>query len=255
MSKLSRDLAVPSGGSPTLHPREIVFSVGNLAAANAELVIPADGAASFMLDVRGTYVGTLTVEGSLDGTNWITLPLRAVNGSSVVYQAVTTSAATGVFLGRSMGLRLLRVRMVAYTSGLAVCTLAQNAAALDDNAVSSVTSLVATSVGAAGAAVTLTLAAPGAGLRQYISYLAISRFATALLTAGAAPVTVTTTNLPGSLAFSFPAEAAPAGSLDRWREDFAFPLAASAPNTAVTIVCPATTNVIWRVTAGYYLAP
>jgi hypothetical protein len=76
-----------------------------------------------------------------------------------------------------------------------------------------------------------------------------------LLTAAAAPVTVTTTNLPGTLAFSFAAEALPQGQIDRWREDFSYPLAAAAQATATTIVAPATTNVIWRVTAGYYVAP
>ena len=118
-----------------------------------------------------------------------------------------------------------------------------------------ITPLVVTAVSAAAAAVTLTLPAPGAGLRQYLTYLSINRFASALLTAAAAPVTVTTTNLPGTLAFSLPADAAAQGTLYPWREDFAYPLASSAQNTAMTIVCPATTGVIWRVTAGYYVAP
>ena len=116
------------------------------------------------------------------------------------------------------------------------------------------TNTIGTSVGAAAAAVTLTLAAPGAGLRHYLTYLSINKFASALLVA-AAPVTVTTTNLPGSLAFSFPADAGAAGTIDRWREDFAYPIASSAQNTATTIVCPATTSIIWRVTAGYFIAP
>jgi hypothetical protein len=38
------------------------------------------------------------------------------------------------------------------------------------------------------------------------------------------------------------------------QEDFSYPLAASAQNTAVTIVAPALTGVIWRLSAGYYLA-
>lgn len=38
-------------------------------------------------------------------------------------------------------------------------------------------------------------------------------------------------------------------------EDFNLPIATSAQATATTIVCPATPNVIWRVTAGYYVAP
>src|SRR5574343_456089 len=104
--------------------------------------------------------------------------------------------------------------------------------AFDDTLQGMVTTSIGTTVGTSGTAVTLTIAAPGAGLRQYLTYLAINRFAVALLTAAATPVTVTTTNLPGSLAFSFAADAAAAGSLDRWREDFAYPIASSAQNTA-----------------------
>ena len=115
--------------------------------------------------------------------------------------------------------------------------------------------MVGTATGAASAAVTLTLAAPGVGLRHYLTYLRITRFASALLTAAAAPVLVTTTNIPGTLAFTIPAEAALQGSVFVYQENFAFPLMSSAQNTATTIVCPITTGVIWRVTAGYYVAP
>jgi hypothetical protein len=118
-----------------------------------------------------------------------------------------------------------------------------------------VTPSAATAVGAAAAAVTLTLAAPGVGLRHYLTYLSMNRFAAAALTAAAVPVTVTTTNLPGTLAFSFAADAALQGTLDRWREDFSYPVMTVAQNTATTIVCPATTGVIWRVTAGFFVAP
>lgn len=134
-------------------------------------------------------------------------------------------------------------------------TLCANTAHYDNLIFGPVTSVIGTNTGAAAAAVTLTLAAPGAGLRHYLTYLSVNRFATALLTAAATPVLVTTTNIPGSLVLSFPAEAAAQGTLFPWREDFAFPVATSAQNTATTIVCPATTAVIWRVTAGYYVAP
>jgi hypothetical protein len=51
------------------------------------------------------------------------------------------------------------------------------------------------------------------------------------------------------------ADAALQGTTFTLREDFAYPIAASAQATATTIVCPATANVIWRVTAGFYVAP
>lgn len=255
MAKLSRDLTTPTGGSTVLHPRETIIGTGTLGALNSEVVIPADGASSVSVDIRGTFSMTLEVAGTVDGTNWTLIPVRPVNQASVAYVAAITGTTAGTWVGKCAPFRSIRVRCTAYTSGSATTAIVADTAPLDDTLQGMVTTSIGTTVGTSGTAVTLTIAAPGAGLRQYLTYLAINRFAVALLTAAATPVTVTTTNLPGSLAFSFAADAAAAGSLDRWREDFAYPIAASAQNTAVTIVCPATTSVIWRVTAGYYIAP
>jgi hypothetical protein len=75
--------------------------------------------------------------------------------------------------------------------------------------------------------------------------------------ASATPVAITTTNMPGTLAFTAPADAALQGASlpPVIQEDWNYPLMAVAQNTATTVVCPATTNVIWRITAGYYVAP
>jgi hypothetical protein len=58
--------------------------------------------------------------------------------------------------------------------------------------------LAVTATGAANAAVTLTIPAAGSGLFHYIDRIEIYRVATLAL-AGTAALTVTTTNLPGSL--------------------------------------------------------
>lgn len=248
--KLSADFTA----SRVLHPRENLFITGNLGSLNAEIIIDSDGSASCMVDLRGTFSGTFEVAGTVDGTNWIAIPVRGVNIAAIGYVAAITGTAAGVWIGGCLGYRKVRIRCTAYTSGSAVAYLSTSLA--PDRAPQNIaTTTIGTAVGAAAASVTLTLAAPGAGLRQYLTYLSINRFATALLTAAAAPVTITTTNLPGTPAFSFPAEAAAQGTIDRWREDFAYPIASSAQNTATTIVCPATTAVIWRVTAGYFIAP
>lgn len=247
--KLSTDLRVG-----VLHPRENLFVTGNLGSLNSEIIIECDGSASVMVDLRGTFSGTFEVAGTVDGTNWIAIPVRGVNIAAIGYVAAITGTAAGVWIGGCLGYRKVRLRCTAYTSGSATAYMTVSLA--PDTAPQNIsTTTLVTAVGAAGAAVTLTLGAPGAGLRHYITYLSINRFASALLTAAAAPVTVTTTNLPGSLAFSIPAEAAAQGTLDRWREDFAYPLAVSAQNTATTIVCPLTTGVLWRATAGYFVAP
>lgn len=250
MAKLATDLR-----SATLHPREAIFSTATLGSNGAETIIVSDGCATVTLDLRGTFNMTVEVSGTIDGTNWIPIPLRPVNVAAVAYVAAVTGTAAGAWVGQCAGYRQVRARVTAYTSGSATTTLAANNAQYDNLMFGPVTTGIGTAVGASGAAVTLTLASPGAGLRHYLTYLSINRFAAAALVAAAAPVTVTTTNLPGTLAFSFAAEAFPQGSLDRWREDFAFPIASNAQNAATTIVCPATTNVIWRVTAGFYVAP
>jgi hypothetical protein len=251
MAKLVTDL-LPARA---LHPRESLFIAGNLGALNAEVIVDCDGCGAVALDLRGTFNLTVEVAGTVDGVNWTLIPVKPVNQASKLYVAAVAGAVPGTWVGSCAGFRRVRARVTAYTSGAAAATLAANVGLLDQSLDGSVAPSIGTAVGAAGAAVTLTLASPGAGLRHYLTYLSINRFATALLTAAAAPVTVTTTNLPGTLAFSFAADAAAQGTIDRWREDFAYPVASAAQATATTIVCPATTNVIWRVTAGFYVAP
>lgn len=250
MAKLSRDLT-----AGVLHPRENLFISGTLGSLNAEVITDCDGCASVMVDLRGTFSLTIELSGTVDGVNWMPIPVKPVNAASKSYVAAIAGTAAGIWTGACAGYRSVRARCTAYTSGAAVVSLCGSVAPLDQSLDGIITSGIVTAVGAAAAAVTLTLTAPGAGLRHYLTYLSINRFASALLNAAAAPVTVTTTNLPGSLAFSFAADAAAQGTLDRWREDFAAPIAAAAQNAATTIVCPATPGVIWRVTAGFYVAP
>ncbi len=250
MAKLSKDFSIG-----TLHPREALVASGVLGALNSELIVAADGAASVSLDLRGTFALSVEVAGSIDGVNWTPIALRPLGQTALAYQLVAVSPVAGLLVGKCSMFRSVRVRVVAYTSGAATAVLMTDTAPLDDVPPGGMTTMTATAVGAAGAAVTLTIPAPPAGLRNYISYLAINRFASAALTAAAAPLTVTTTNIAGSLAFSVPTEAAAQGTLDRWREDFAWPLASSALATATTFACPATPNVIWRATAAYFVAP
>jgi hypothetical protein len=249
MAKLSRNLS-----TGVLDPRENLFGTGTLGALNAEIQIDCDGCSTVSIDLRGTFSHTVQIQGTIDGTNWSLIPVRPTVGGVRVLAIVGT--ASGTWMGSCTGYRKVRALATAYVSGGSTATLMASNALFDDFAANgSATPLLVTAVGASGAAVTLTLPAPGIGLRQYVTYLSINRFAVALLTAGAAPVTVTTTNIPGTLAFSFPADAAAQGTIDRWREDFSYPIMGTAQNTALTVVCPATPNVIWRVTGGYFVAP
>lgn len=115
-----------------------------------------------------------------------------------------------------------------------------------------VASKCVTVTAAAGSIATLTLPAPGTGLRIYITKIVITKLAAALLTAAAVPVIVTTTGLTGTPAFDCAADAAAQGTVERQNHDFAQALEAAADAAAVTVVGPATTNVLWRITAFYF---
>ena len=115
------------------------------------------------------------------------------------------------------------------------------------------TTLGLTATGGANAAVTATL--PGvAGQFHHITSISIQRAAAGAL-AGTAALEITSTNLPGSLAWSVGNAMAAGGSVTDVRYEPAVPLRSSAVNVATTIVCPAPgLGVIWRVTVTYYTA-
>jgi hypothetical protein len=241
-----------------LHPRETLRVTGNLAALNAVALVDCDSCASFTLDLRAAaFTGTVQVQGTTDGANWQVLPLRPLNTAAVLYVVAIAGAGAvgGTWAGSCAGFAQIRVIATAHTSGAVTAVLAASNAPLDQSLLGTVAPGAGTITAAAGVAATLTLAAPGVGLRHYITHISIDRVAAALLTAAAAPVVVTTTNLPGALAFSFPADAAAQGTVYPLVRDYAFPIAAAAQNTPTTIVAPLTANVIWRITAGFYVAP
>lgn len=247
--KLSKDLSVG-----VLHPRETLKASGVLGALNAEVNLDCDGCATVSIDLRGTFSHTVQIQGTVDGTNWVLIPVRSVLGGSFVSGIVGTTS--GVWMASCVGYTKVRAIATAWTSGGSIVTLIASNGLFDDFAKNGgLTTSLVTVTAAAAAAATLTIASPGAGLRNYITYLRLVKFAASALTASATPIIVTTTNLPGSLAFSLPNGVLAQGDVFSYQEDFAYPLMSTAQATATTIVCPATTGVLWRATAGYFVAP
>jgi hypothetical protein len=231
--------------------RTDVRAIGKLAALNAELLLSLNGESSASFDIRGTFVGTVVVEGSDDGTNFISIPFY----NSVTEVWATTATSAGTFdIPAISSLRIIRVRCSAFTSGSVITSLN---ASLGISMVYSKpipTTTTGTVTAATGVSATLTLPAPGAGLYHYITRLVIERHISGLLTAGATPIIVTSTNITGSLAFSIPADAAPAGQVYREVIEMGeHALKSTTANTATTIVAPVVTGVIWRITAYYYV--
>lgn len=111
--------------------------------------------------------------------------------------------------------------------------------------------LCVTGTAAAGTGVTVTLPAV-TNNNHYITAIQIVQFAAALLSAAATPTIVTTTNLPGTPAFSFDAGAQLQGTTVTQTIFPTTPIKSTTANTNTTIVAPATTNVIWRINVWYY---
>ncbi len=104
----------------------------------------------------------------------------------------------------------------------------------------------------AGAALTVTLPAV-ASLFHWLTLIEINKYATLAITGIATPVVVTSTNLPGGLAWTFDTAQAIGTLLPKVFMPTAA-LKSVAANTPTTIVCPAITSVIWRVNVFYYAA-
>lgn len=242
--------------------------IATLGALNSEQIHACDGDESAIVHVASSVASTLTLEfsASIDGIYFfpvLAYPLHSVASTALpvlaqplITDAIAVTASPAfrrVYCVRVAQFRFLKTRISAYTAGSVDVITVSDAQRSSHPYVNDRTAatLVVSTTAAVGVALTATLPAVP-GLRHYIDRIKVLRFATALLTAAAAPVLVTTTNIPGALNISLPADAAAAGSLLEVREDLGSAgLATTAINTASTIVCPATAGVIWRVTAIY----
>lgn len=74
------------------------------------------GFSQVVLQVSGTFSGTITWEATVDGTNWIAVALADLN--STTRARATTATAVGLYLLDTIaGLQKVRARVSAYTSG------------------------------------------------------------------------------------------------------------------------------------------
>lgn len=233
-----------------------------LGALNAETVIDLNGAAVVNYYVS-TAAGNLTYlwEGTIDGTNYFALPAfaefqllaAAATAEQYVPSVVVATTHSGAYAVGVAGFRRIRLRISAYTSGniVVAARATQSNFILYSRPLPS--TLFVTATAAANTAATATLPAAGAGMFHYITSINITRNATAALV-GSATLIHTTTNLPGSPAWSVGNAMAIGGT--QIDVDFrpASPLKSSVANTATTVVAAAGgAAVLGRVNVSYYV--
>jgi hypothetical protein len=242
---------------------------GALAAVNAELVLDVNGDESATIYIDGggaTLNTTYVIEGSVNGTDYFSLlafplPQFCLGGTiPLAAQPMALEAVNAASLKRTVcvcvaQLKKVRVRLSVYAAGTATVTInADDRQSLSPYVRDQKSAtLLVTATGAAGAAVTATIPSV-AGLRHYIDFVQVIKFNAAALTAAAAPVLVTTTNIPGAPVLNFSAGAEAQGT-DVLRElDFGGQgMAATALGTNTTVVAPATTGLLWRINVAYRL--
>lgn len=232
---------------------------GTITTGSLTVTANTNGCSTIVFGVSGTYTGAVVAE-IFDGTTWVVCPAYQPGNPTAGPIIVST---TGTLIVPCGGASQARVIGVFFASGTAVITWTAGSGtnavqvfntstpgALQTLSTRRAANLGVTATGAAGAAVTLTIPAVASNF-HYISSLEIVAY-TALARVGvAAPVLVTSTNLPGNPVWDF-STAAAIGTLERLNFNFSSPIHSSVLNTNTTIVCPATLSVVWRINVFYY---
>lgn len=99
----------------------------SLAALNAAATVSTQGRGVVSFAISGTWVGTISFEGTVDGTNWISVDGRTRPGKL----DISSVTANNTVLIECAGYQSVRARMSAYTSGSA--TVASDASAQINN--------------------------------------------------------------------------------------------------------------------------
>ena len=225
--------------------RIISYDLGIL---NAESVLYCANTNSVAVDVRGTFVGTMVLQYSIDGTNYGTCPIF----SPQTEQFVSSITATGQFVGHlPSGTKQVRILMTAYTSGLATISMRGSEGDNFLYAKPIPTTLTVQSTAAINLGTTLTVPL-ATNLHHYITKLRLSKYCGATLTPQATPVIVTSANIQNTPSFDFKSLGSQ-GDSEVWELDFATPLKSVTAGTNTTFTAPALTGAIWRLTAFYYV--
>jgi hypothetical protein len=101
-----------------MQTRAETYALGATGAQSGVNCYPGDSVA---LQLSGTFVGTVALEGTVDGTNYTAIGLTPAAGGAVVTSLTAAGIATATNVA---AFRAVRVNCTAFTSGSIVTTLA-----------------------------------------------------------------------------------------------------------------------------------
>lgn len=110
-----------------------VSATGNITALNASpnsgagtagsaVSLALNGASGWAVDIRGTFVATITFQGTINGTDWFTIN-GIPAGGTINVSSVNAPTAPGAWVAPATGMQSVRATATAFTSGTAVITL------------------------------------------------------------------------------------------------------------------------------------
>ena len=265
LATISAAGAVKVDGSAVTQPVSGTFFQATQPVSGTVTVTQATGTNLHTVVDSGTITAVTAITNALPaGSNVIGHVITDTGSTTAVTGTVTANAGTGTFAvsaaslplptGAATETTLASINTKMPSLGQTVMassqpvTIASNQSAVP--ILLQAANLWVTVTAATGVAATLTLPAVAANF-HYITYIEIMAYSTAARTGGATPVLVTTTNMVGSPVWTF-ATAAAIGMTDSKVFVFDFAIKSSVVNTSTTIVCPATTGIIWRVNVSYY---
>jgi hypothetical protein len=225
---------------------EVVTETGRsytqiISSGASEIPMDLNGASTAVFDLSTSAANmTLIFEGSQDGVNYRLTPLPAWDTQTEEYicSIVITTTISKVYTVGVSGLKRIRIKPSAFTSGTIVVAARASIADLIIYSKPIPSERVVQIDGAANAIATITLPAAGVGLFHYITSISWYRHCTAALV-GTGAFNITSANLPGSLKWRIGNAIAVGQNLIDVDFRPGTPLKSSVANTNTTIVAAA----------------
>lgn len=99
-----------------------VGTTGNITTLNGSVAVAPNGDGGAYIDLRGTFVATVTFQGSVDGTTFFNIPAMPA-GSAQNVATVTSATVPGAWQVNCAGMVSVRATATAFTSGTITATL------------------------------------------------------------------------------------------------------------------------------------